>query len=98
MSCLIMDIPIEIPSKTALWALIGAACIPQLIGHTALTWSLKYATPTEVGLATVVEPVGASVCTWFIFNEIPSIEEGIGSCLIMIGVYAVLKKESPEQT
>ena len=94
-SCLIMNIPIVIPSQQAFWALVGAACIPQLIGHTALTWSLKYATPTEVGLATVAEPVGASLCTWLIFSEIPLWGEGLGSALILIGIYTVIKTEAP---
>ena len=89
-----MQVSLTFPSTTAVWALIGAACVPQLIGHTALTWSLKYATPTEVGLATVAEPVGASLCTWLIFSEVPSYGEGWGSLLILIGVYAVLKKDS----
>ena len=93
LSCFFMEIPFLIPSQQAFWALIGAACIPQLIGHTALTWSLKYATPTEVGLATVAEPVGASLCTWLIFNEIPSWGEGVGSMLILIGVYTVINTD-----
>ena len=95
LSCWNLEVPIEIPTSQAFWALIGAACIPQMIGHTALTWSLKYATPTEVGLATVAEPVGASLCTWWILNEVPSLWEFCGSTFILFGVYAVLKKPLP---
>lgn len=54
------------------WALFAAALLPQLVGHGLLTWSLRHATPTRVGVATLGEPVGASLLAWWLFAELPS--------------------------
>ena len=48
-----MGVPWEIPSVQAgLWILM-AALIPQLVGHTTLTWSLRFLPPTGVAIAAV---------------------------------------------
>lgn len=55
------DIPFQAGSTEALGYLLLAALVPQLIGHSALTWVLRFRSPTLVGIATVGEPVGATV-------------------------------------
>ena len=54
-------IPIDVASPESFLYLGLSALLPQLIGHTALTWSLRYVTPTAAGIATLGEPVGASL-------------------------------------
>jgi len=63
-----------------------AALIPQLIGHNAMTWSLRHTTPTIVGLATLVEPVGAAFLAWWIFTELPDGPVIVGCGLTLVGV------------
>ncbi len=57
------------PSAAAAGWLLLSALVPQLIGHTLLTWSLRHATPTAVGTATLGEPVGASLLGWLVLGE-----------------------------
>ena len=61
---LALGVPFEAASSEALFYLFLAALIPQLIGHTALTWALRHQTPTLVGIATVGEPVIATTIAW----------------------------------
>ncbi|MFW5966721.1 MAG: DMT family transporter [Persicimonas sp.] len=82
-------------SQEALVYLVLAALVPQLIGHNLLTWSLRYATPTAVGIATVGEPVGATILGWLWLGEsvAPVV---IGGCLVTLSgvVLAVLHTRS----
>ena len=46
-----------------------AALFPQLVGHGLVTWSLRHARPTVVGIATLAEPVGASLLAFALLGE-----------------------------
>lgn len=74
----------------ALWALIGAALIPQLIGHAALTESLKSLTPTEVGALTLFEPIGASLLAWLWLGEPLTLTLSLVCLLTLMGVKLTL--------
>ena len=65
----VAGIPMEVPTARA-WLFIGlAALVPQIVGHGLLTWSLRHVSPTAVGLATVVEPIGATLLAWVWLGE-----------------------------
>ena len=66
------DLSIIPPQPFDLLWLLLAALIPQLVGHTLLTTALRQATPTQVGLATIGEPVGTTLIAWIWLDEIPS--------------------------
>lgn len=68
-AALLAGVPIAFASQESLLWIALAALIPQLIGHTLLTWSLRHATPTAVGIATVGEPVGATLLAWVWLGE-----------------------------
>jgi drug/metabolite transporter (DMT)-like permease len=80
--------PIAMPSSSALFFIALAALVPQLVGHTALTWALRRATPTEVGLATAVEPALSTVLAWLVFAERPSLVVGLGALVTLGSVVA----------
>ena len=69
------------------WAALGylflAAALPQLVGHTLLTWSLRHTKPSVVGMATVGEPVGATFLAWVWLGERFTTWVGIG-CLVTL--------------
>ena len=50
---LLIGVEFAAASIEALGYLALAAIFPQLIGHTLLTWSLRYTTPTVVGITTL---------------------------------------------
>ena len=63
--------PIALPSAESLGWIALSALVPQVIGHTALTYALRGATPTEVGLATALEPVLSTLLAWLWLSETP---------------------------
>jgi len=76
-------ISLEVPNQSALFFLFLAALVPQLIGHTLLTWALKRVSPVIVGTATLGEPVGASLLAWIWLGE------GVGP-LVVLGCFITL--------
>jgi len=66
------------------WIVIGAAALPQLVGHTLLTWALTRTTPTVVALTTLGEPVGAALLAWAFLSE-PLTAIGALACALTLG-------------
>jgi drug/metabolite transporter (DMT)-like permease len=65
---------------------LAMAIASQVIGHTALNWSVRWASPTLVTLALLFEPVGASLLGVLVFQEIPSVTVMIGAVIVLGGV------------
>lgn len=79
-----MGVSVSFPSTEAFIYVALAALIPQLVGHSLLTWSLRHTRPTVVGIATVGEPVGSTILGWLWLKEHPS-----GAVLLGCGVTIV---------
>jgi drug/metabolite transporter (DMT)-like permease len=78
--------PVPLPSLPSLGWIALSALVPQVLGHTALTYALKRATPTEVGLATALEPVLATVLAWLWLAETPAALVLAGCAVTLTGV------------
>jgi drug/metabolite transporter (DMT)-like permease len=85
-TALMQGIPFEPASDDALFYLFLAALIPQLIGHTALTWVLRFKRPTIVGIATVGEPIGATLIGWLWLGLSVDITTAVGCLVTMTAV------------
>jgi drug/metabolite transporter (DMT)-like permease len=68
------------------------ALVPQLIGHSAINWSLAYVPAALVAVAILGEPVGATALAVVILDETPSAFEFTGALLVMAGVYVALRR------
>ena len=86
--------PVALPSFEGLGWIVLSALVPQVIGHTALTYALRGATPTEVGLATALEPVLSTLLAWLWLSEAPAglVLVGCGVTLVGVLVGAVPKR------
>lgn len=86
---------VGVPLGPASWSALGflalSALIPQLIGHSALTWSLRWARPTTVGIATLGEPVGAAALAFVILGETPRPTTLIGCAITLMAVALALR-------
>ena len=82
---------LEFASLESLGWICAAAVVPQLIGHTLLTWSLRDATPTAVGIATVGEPVGATALAWLWLGESVEPSTAIGCAIVLVAVLLSLR-------
>jgi len=66
------------------------ALVPQVLGHSALNWSLRFASATEITIAVLGEPVIATILAYFILRENPQILEIAGGIIILGGIYLAL--------
>jgi len=62
------------------------ALVPQLIGHSAFNWALKYLPATYVAVTTLGEPVGSIVFAALLFGEVPPGAKLLGCALILGGI------------
>ena len=72
--------------------IVTLAIIPQLIGHSSITWALGSVKATLVSVAIMAEPVGAILLAWLILNEHPSLANLIGGLIILSGIFIAYKK------
>jgi drug/metabolite transporter (DMT)-like permease len=72
------------PAVYGLFALL--ALVPQLIGHSAFNWALKFLPATYVAVTTLGEPVGSIVLAAALFGETPGGVKLLGCALILGGI------------
>jgi len=63
------------------------AIFSTILGHSIFSWCLKFFSPSFVSASKLCEPVVAAFFAAFLFDEIPSLLQIIGSLLILGGVY-----------
>lgn len=68
---------------------LALALIPTVLGHNTLNWALKYLPATMVSVSILGEPLGASILAVFVLKEVPSLLEGVGSLITLLGIYLV---------
>jgi drug/metabolite transporter (DMT)-like permease len=89
-TALTQNVPFEAASQEAFLYLFLAALIPQLVGHTALTWVLRFKRPTIVGIATVGEPIGATFIGWLWLDASVDSTTALGCGVTMAAVLLAL--------
>jgi drug/metabolite transporter (DMT)-like permease len=62
------------------------AVFPQLMGHSTFNWALKYLPAVVIAIATLGEPVGATLLGYLVLGETPHWLEGIGGIVILAGI------------
>ena len=95
-AAVIAGVPIAFASGESLLWIALAALLPQLVGHTLLTWSLRHATPTAVGIATVGEPVGATLLAWVWLGERVTPVIAAGCAITLAAVLLSLRRARVE--
>lgn len=74
----------------AFWAM---ALIPQIFGHSAYNWALKWVSPAVVSVMLLGEPIGSSIMAWMFFNERPGAATAVGGALVLSAIYMAQKEE-----
>jgi drug/metabolite transporter (DMT)-like permease len=67
------------------------ALVPQLVGHSAINWSLAYVPAALVAVAILGEAVGATILATIVLRETPSALEIAGALLVLTAVYVALR-------
>ncbi|MCG6875871.1 MAG: DMT family transporter [Betaproteobacteria bacterium] len=73
--------------------LLALAVGPQLGGHTAFNWALRYLSPAFIAIAILGEPVGAALLAFLILGERVAPLELAGFVLLLIGIYCAARAE-----
>lgn len=68
-----------------------------ILGHSILNWALKYLPTTSVSISVLGEPVIASILAYFIFQESLTLQQLLGSSLILGGIYYFLSIQASEK-
>lgn len=79
-------------SSIGLWAGIGLAVGPQILGHGAMNYAVKFVSPTLLSTLILIEPLLASILALFIFNELPPAFSVLAMVTIMAGVGMTWKR------
>ncbi len=73
-------------SFTAYAGIALLALVPQLVGHSAFNWALRYLSAAYVSVTILGEPIGSTVLAYFIRHETPPTLKLIGGGLILVGI------------
>ncbi|WP_244545712.1 DMT family transporter [Fodinibius roseus] len=68
------------------WAGAGLAFGPQVLGHGAMNFAVKYVAPTLLSTLILVEPLLASTLAFFFFAELPPLTSMAAMLVILLGV------------
>ena len=72
------------------------ALVPQLIGHSAINWSLAYLSAVVVSIMILLEPLITTGLAIPILDEVPTAFELAGGVLVLIGVYMAVRPRRVE--
>ncbi len=84
--------PVPQQPQTWLW-LVLMAIGPQILGHSSLNWALRYLSATFVSVATLGEPIGATLLAWWVLGEPPTPWAVAGGALILSGIVVASRAE-----
>ena len=87
---LLGQLPVPASLSSLGWIALAAA-VPQVLGHSLLTWAMKVTTPTVVGLATLGEPVVTTALGFWLYAERPGPWVLAGCALTLVAVVATLR-------
>ncbi len=73
--------------------LLGLALGPQLLGHTAFNWSLRYLSATFVTIALLGEPIGSAFLALLFFGEWFAPLQFGGFVLLLLGIAVAARGE-----
>jgi len=75
---------------------LAMAVVPQLLGHGSLNYVVRFFPAATIGLASLFEPVGASLLAFAFFGESPSVLGSFAILVILISVSLAMR--APETT
>ena len=86
-TCLVQGYSLFAYGSSAIIVGLLLAIFSTILGHSIFSWCLKYFSPAFVSASKLCEPVVAAFFAIFLFQEIPSLMQILGSILIIGGVY-----------
>jgi len=92
----VVTAPGEGPFPLRFWVAVIALCVvSQIVGHSSLTWSTRWISPTLVSVAILLEPVLASAGAAALYDEVPGGLVLLGAAILVVGVAVTTLAEQP---
>jgi drug/metabolite transporter (DMT)-like permease len=82
----------EYDTTTYVW-LVLLALVPQLVGHSSFNWALARLPAVFVAVATLGEPIGATVLAYFLLSETPTTIRMFGAALVLAGIAVTMSRQ-----
>ena len=82
------------PASVFFWIFM-LALVSQLVGHTAINYSLRFLDATIVSTVILLEPVVASLLAMLIFSEFPGALTALGAVVLLLGIWLVNSGSRP---
>lgn len=80
------------------WLLfLSMALLPQMVGHNAISWSLRYIRADMVSVLLLLEPVGSTLLAILFLREVPSIMVMVAAPVLLVGIAMVVRSSSNER-
>ncbi len=77
--------------RPATWGcFVLLALLPQLLGHSSFNWALAHLPAAFVAVATLGEPVGATLLALLVLGEVPGGQKLAGAATILCGILLAL--------
>ena len=76
----------------SLLAILGLVFIPTLVGHGSVIYTANKLPISLVTSSELIEPVVATILAFFIFKQIPTIQEIIGGGITLVSIYFAFRK------
>jgi drug/metabolite transporter (DMT)-like permease len=73
--------------------LVLLALVPQLVGHSSFNWALARLPAVFVAVATLGEPIGATVLAYFFLGETPTTIRMFGALLVLAGIAVTMSSQ-----
>jgi len=81
------------PAEGYLWVLL-LAIGPQILGHTAYNYALKYVSATFVTVTLLGEPIGATLLAIPLLSQVPTWSRIVGGICILAGIFLAARAEA----
>ena len=93
---LAMDVPIagRMPTDWLIGLWLSVIC--TILGHSVLSFCLKFERASYVSAAKLLSPAFAACLGWLVLQEVPATQVMVGSVIVMGSVYAYSRQCSPE--
>jgi drug/metabolite transporter (DMT)-like permease len=64
---------------------------PSVLGHGSFNYVVRYFPVAQLGVISLLEPVGASILAYFLFKEVPGRLALAGMALVLVGVASAIR-------
>lgn len=73
----------------------GLAFISTILGQTIFNWLIKWINTSTISMSILGEPIGTCILAYFIFGEVVTMQQLIGSGIIFFGIFLFLMYNQP---